>query len=142
MAFHRGIVGLLAGLLLHASLIAAMPLVWCVGPLGHNAIEICTGPTCHQSGTQGAGTTETSAVGGPMLAVDHPHEHPCVDHKVMDELFGSSHTQPPVVAPILVAVPAPLTIATSPARCAVGPAGWSHGAIPEPPQSRSLVLRI
>src|SRR5262249_57686060 len=48
MGWHRSIVGCLVGLLLHASTLATMPLAWCVGAHGHNAIELCAGPTCHQ----------------------------------------------------------------------------------------------
>ena len=83
MGWHRSIIGFLVGLILHASTLATIPLIWCVSAHGHNAIELCAGPTCHQGPLPAAASAQASA---------------------------GTEVGPPVAAPVVIAVPAPLAI--------------------------------
>lgn len=48
MASWRGFLSvLLAVLVVHGSLLAVMPIVWCVGKHGHSALELCVSQACH-----------------------------------------------------------------------------------------------
>ena len=141
MGWHRAIVGLLVGLLLHGSILAVVPLVWCIGVHGHNAIEVCAAPNCHQVSDD----TRRSALDGHSPTVDDPHQQPCSDRCVMGEELGAPQPLTQVVTPVLVDVPAPLVIFTALAcidRCRAYIDRTPSCAPPEPQTPRSLVLRI
>src|SRR5215470_5859739 len=98
MGWHRSIVGCLVGLLLHASTLASMPLAWCVGAHGHNAIELCAGPTCHQGALLVAARVQSREKAASIEAVS-AHGEPCIDRTVMHEQFQAPEVGPPVAAP-------------------------------------------
>ena len=142
MGWHRSIVGCLVGLLLHASTLATMPLAWCVGAHGHNAIELCAGPTCHQGALPVAMRVQPSAKVAFIEAVS-AHGEPCIDRTVMHEQLQAPEVDPPVAAPVAITVPTPFVVEQTsivrPNRRVPSKLCWRTTA--EPPL-KSTVLRI
>jgi hypothetical protein len=143
MAWHRSIVGFLVGLLLHASTLAAMPLVWCVGAHGHNAIELCAGHSCHHGALPAAMGARPLAKTAFMEVVG-AHDEPCVDRSVMQEQLQAADLSPPVAAPVIVAVAPPLVIGQTSSVVGSHRVAGEYYLRPatDPPSLRSVVLRI
>jgi hypothetical protein len=140
--WHSCMVTFLAALILHTSALAAMPLVRCIGTHGHNAIELCVGPSCHQNET--VKPARNNGALGEVLIADDAHSELCVDGKPTEEQLAAPQAEPLVAMPVFVTLPAPLAIA----NCSMVIPGTrvlrqrpplSH-ALPTSP--RSTVLRI
>jgi len=142
MGWHRSIVGCLVGLLLYASTPASMPLAWCVGAHGHNAIELCAGPTCHQGALLVAARVQSREKAASIEAVS-AHGEPCIDRTVMHEQFQAPEVGPPVAAPIVISVPKPFVVEQTsivhPNRQVPGKLCWRSTA---EPLLKSIALRI
>lgn len=106
--WKRCCVVIVAALMLHASLLAAMPLVWCIGAHGHNAVELCAGASCHHGPAHATGNAAKIA-----LTANDAHSEPCLDGRVIEEQLAASQIEAAVAAPVLVPIPAPLVISNS-----------------------------
>lgn len=76
---------LLAGLIVHGSFLAAMPVVWCVGKHGHSALELCVVQACHVQAVASAANV-VIADGNEQHAIarsSRVHDD-CVDAKPVD----------------------------------------------------------
>ena len=100
--WHSGVVVFVAGLILHASVLAAMPLIWCVGAHGHNAIEFCADTFCHHSQAVEATGRASPKDGRPLGAVlaDAAHSAPCIDSKPIDPQLAPQ-VEPAAAAPVV-----------------------------------------
>jgi len=119
-----------------------MPLAWCVGAHGHNAIELCAGPTCHQGDALPvAMRVQPNAKAASIEAVS-AHGEPCIDRTVMHEQLQDPEVHP-LVGPLVSGVPAPIVVEqTSMVRShrrVSGKLCWRSTA--EPPL-KSTALRI
>src|SRR5262249_18228493 len=100
------IVSVCAALMLHATLLAAEPLVWCIGANGHSALEICIAAWC-QHGASGSAhqdqITERATTGAGATA--DPAGDPCVDAKPIDGLLEAPQSPHFVALPVSVIAP-------------------------------------
>ena len=78
------------------------------------------------------------------LEVADAHEDPCVDRSVMQEQLQATDMIPPVPAPVVVAVSAPLVIGQAPTVIANHrvPGDYYLRPTAGPPLLRSAILRI
>jgi hypothetical protein len=114
LLWQRCFVAFVAALMLHASMIAALPLVWCVGAHGHNAIEVCAFLSCHHNAASGTGdAAQNDGALGVVLTTGDAHSEPCFDGKVIEEQLSAPQIEPLVAAPVLVPIPAPLATMNS-----------------------------
>lgn len=83
----HGIVAFLIALTLHAAVLAAVPLVWCIGSQGHSAIEVCITSACHAKAQSVAPRIEGLLTNASASISTDPHSNPCSDVKAADTLL-------------------------------------------------------
>jgi len=103
-ALYRIIAVSLMGLIVHASLLATLPVVWCVGGHGHSALEPSILGSHHRH--HGSFAAKPNVEDGSTPLVDHDHSTDCIDISAI-AVFGSTveTTQCMDLPPIFASVP-------------------------------------
>lgn len=100
-------------------------------PMGHNAVELCAGPTCHQGALAVAVIVQPGAKAA-FINVVSSHGEPCIDRAVMHEQLQAPEAGPPIAARVIFTVPAPLVVEQTSLvranRCMLGKLCWPYRA--------------
>jgi hypothetical protein len=148
---HRALVALLVALIAHASFLAALPLVWCVGANGHKALELSVvgGHHGHHRTALVQGVARHAPASFPQRELTlAPEAHPidCIDTAPIHSFSSASHKVQlsALCAQIAAVAPFPSrAISPQPAPRLVYPDAFVERADhPHLAQLRSIILLI
>jgi hypothetical protein len=142
-ALQRIIIASVVGLIVHASLLATLPIVWCIGPHGHEALESRFFGLHHGLQTPSVAKADVEREAMPIANDQHPID--CIDCAPIAPFCGVQKTTQSIDFPSFLPSVAPLPLLTTltpvvqfgPNRTCNGPAG-----APQLAHLRSVVLRI
>jgi hypothetical protein len=112
-ALYRIIAASLMGLIVHASMLATLPVVWCVSGHGHSALEPCILAAHHEH--HGASfAAKPSVKEGSAPFADHDHSSDCIDIAAMAVFSSTAETTQCIdLTPIFASVPPLPSLASS-----------------------------
>src|SRR5215467_14656211 len=130
-ALYRIIAVSLIGLIVHASLLATLPVVWCVSGLGHSALEPSILGSHH--GHHASFAAKPSVEDGSTPLANNDHSTDCIDIAAIAVFSSTAETtQCMDLPPIFANVPPPpsLASATTQASAPPSPADERTKALP------------